>query len=143
MCTGALILAPAGLLEGRNATTHWSFSKQLERLGAHYVPDRKWVEDGKVISAAGITAGIDMALHLVGRLAGEAVARHVQLILEYDPQPPLGGIDWSQIDRDMLESTNGSTSAWRTSQIYSADFFPNRSVHDGSTRTSIHTSRGV
>lgn len=103
VCTGALILAAAGLLEGRNATTHWSFAKQLERLGAHYVPDRRWVEDGKVISAAGITAGIDMALHLVGRLAGEAVARQVQLVLEYDPRPPLGGIDWSQIDRNMLD----------------------------------------
>ena len=90
VCTGALILAAAGLLEGRNATTHWSFSKQLERLGAHYVPDRRWVEDG-------------MALHLIGRLAGEAVARQFQLVLEYDPQPPLGGIDWSQIDRNMLD----------------------------------------
>jgi transcriptional regulator GlxA family with amidase domain len=102
VCTGSLILAAAGLLEGRNATTHWSFSKQLERLGAHYLPER-WVEDGKVISAAGVTAGIDMALHVVGRLAGETVARQVQLVLEYDPQPPLGGIDWSQIDRDMLD----------------------------------------
>jgi len=102
VCTGALILAAAGLLEGRKATTHWSCSKQLERLGAHYLPER-WVEDGRVITAAGISAGIDMALHLVGRLAGEEVARQVQLILEYDPQPPLGGIDWSGLDRNMLD----------------------------------------
>jgi transcriptional regulator GlxA family with amidase domain len=102
VCTGSLILAAAGLLEGRKATTHWSFSKQLERLGAHYLPER-WVEDGKVISAAGITAGIDMALHLVGRLAGEELGRQVQLMIEYDPEPPLGGIDWNGLDRNMLD----------------------------------------
>ena len=102
VCTGSLILAAAGLLDGRKATTHWSCAKQLERLGAHYVPER-WVEDGRIITSAGVSAGIDMALHLVGRLAGEEVARQVQLIIEYDPQPPLGGIDWSGLDRDMLD----------------------------------------
>ena len=102
VCTGSLILAAAGLLEGRKATTHWSFSKQLERLGAHYLPER-WVEDGRVISSAGVSAGIDMALHLVGRLAGDELGRQVQLIIEYDPQPPLGGIDWNGLDRNMLD----------------------------------------
>jgi transcriptional regulator GlxA family with amidase domain len=102
VCTGSLILAAAGLLEGRKATTHWTASKQLERLGAHYLPER-WVEDGRVITAAGVSAGIDMALHLVGRLAGDEVARTTQLIIEYDPQPPLGGIDWSGLDRNMLD----------------------------------------
>jgi transcriptional regulator GlxA family with amidase domain len=102
VCTGSLILAAAGLLDGRNATTHWAFSKQLERLGSHYFAER-WMEDGKFITSAGITAGIDMALHLVGRLAGEDVARQVQLILEYDPKPPLGGIDWDAVDRNMLD----------------------------------------
>ncbi len=103
VCTGSLILAAAGLLEGRQATTHWGFSKQLERLGAHYLPERRWVEDGRVLSSAGITAGIDMALHLVGKLAGEDVLRQVQLVIEYDPKPPFGGIDWSGVDRDMLD----------------------------------------
>jgi transcriptional regulator GlxA family with amidase domain len=102
VCTGSLILAAAGLLEGRKATTHWTASKQLERLGAHYLPER-WVEDGRVITSAGVSAGIDMALHLVGRLAGDEVARTTQLIIEYDPQPPLGGIDWSGLDRNMLD----------------------------------------
>lgn len=102
-CTGALILAAAGLLEGRKATTHWAFSKQLERMGVEYVPDR-WVEDGKFISSAGVAAGLDMALDVVGKLVGEGMARQVQLILEYDPQPPLGAIDWDQIDRNMLDS---------------------------------------
>ena len=102
VCTGALILAVAGLLEGRNATTHWAFAKQLERLGAHYIPER-WVESGRAMTSAGISAGIDMSLQLVSRLAGETVARQVQLVLEYDPTPPLGGIDWEELDRDMLD----------------------------------------
>ena len=102
VCTGSLILAAAGVLEGRRATTHWSFAKQLERLGGEYVAER-WVEDGRIISSAGISAGIDMALHLVTRLAGEEVARQVQLMLEYDPHPPLGGIDWDQLDRNMFD----------------------------------------
>lgn len=101
-CTGAFILAAAGLLEGRKATTHWAFSKQLERMGVEYLPDR-WVEDGKFISSAGIAAGLDMALDVIGKLVGEATARQVQLMLEYDPQPPLGAIDWDRIDRNMLD----------------------------------------
>jgi transcriptional regulator GlxA family with amidase domain len=85
VCTGAMILAAAGLLEGRNATTHWSHHRLLERLGATYLPDR-WVEDGKVITSAGVSAGIDLALALVARLTDEPTARPVgQLRLD-----PLG-----------------------------------------------------
>lgn len=101
VCTGSLILAAAGLLEGRKATTHWSFAKQLERLGAHYLPER-WVEDGRFLTSAGISAGIDMALHLAGKLAGADVARQVELVLEYDPRPPFG-IDWDRLDRDLFD----------------------------------------
>jgi transcriptional regulator GlxA family with amidase domain len=89
VCTGALILAAAGLLEGRTATTHWAYHRLLERLGATYLPQR-WVEDGKFITSAGVSAGIDMALALVARLTDEATARMVQLAIEYDPHPPLG-----------------------------------------------------
>jgi transcriptional regulator GlxA family with amidase domain len=96
VCTGALILATVGLLAGRPATTHWACHKVLERLGARYVR-RRWVEDGKVITGAGVSAGIDMALHLVAALTDEATARQVQLDLEYDPQPPLGSIDWKHM----------------------------------------------
>jgi transcriptional regulator GlxA family with amidase domain len=102
ICTGAMILAAAGLLEGRNATTHWSHHRLLERLGARYLPER-WVEDGKIITSAGVSAGIDMALALVARLTDEPTARMVQLWIEYDPHPPFGGIDWDQVDRDMAE----------------------------------------
>jgi transcriptional regulator GlxA family with amidase domain len=102
VCTGAMILAAAGLLEGRDATTHWSHHRLLERLGASYLPAR-WVEDGKIITSAGVSAGIDMALALVARLTDEPTARMVQLWIEYDPHPPFGGIDWEQVDRDMAE----------------------------------------
>jgi transcriptional regulator GlxA family with amidase domain len=102
VCTGAMILAAAGLLEGRNATTHWSHHRLLERLGARYVPER-WVEDGRIITSAGVSAGIDMALALVARLTDEPTARMVQLWIEYDPHPPFGGIPWDQVDRDMAE----------------------------------------
>ncbi|HSL11481.1 MAG TPA: DJ-1/PfpI family protein [Actinomycetota bacterium] len=101
VCTGALILAAAGLLEGRRATTHWAYHGLLERLGATYVPER-WIEDGRFLTSAGVSAGIDMALHLVARLTDESTARMVQLGIEYDPQPPFGPIDWSGVDRDVL-----------------------------------------
>jgi transcriptional regulator GlxA family with amidase domain len=106
VCTGALVLAAAGVLEGRNATTHWAYHSLLERLGATYLPQR-WVEDGKFITSAGVSAGIDMALALVARLTDEATARMVQLAIEYDPHPPFGGIDWSQVDRDIYEPILG------------------------------------
>jgi transcriptional regulator GlxA family with amidase domain len=76
VCTGALVLAAAGLLEGRQATPHWAYHRLLERLGATYLPQR-WVEDGKFITSAGVSAGIDMALALVARLTDEATARMV------------------------------------------------------------------
>jgi transcriptional regulator GlxA family with amidase domain len=87
VCTGALILAAAGLLAGRQATTHWASHRLLERLGARYLPER-WVEDGKFITSAGVSAGIDMALALTARLTDEPTARMVQLAIEYDPHPP-------------------------------------------------------
>ncbi|AHI02145.1 DJ-1/PfpI family protein [Kutzneria viridogrisea] len=97
VCTGSLLLAAAGLLAGRRATTHWMFRDLLAKYGATPVAQR-WVEDGPVITAAGVAAGIDMALHLVQRLAGKEIAAEVQLLIEYDPQPPLGPIDWSTVD---------------------------------------------
>jgi putative intracellular protease/amidase len=87
VCTGSLLLAAAGLLEGRDATTHWAVRDVLERLGAHYVPQRV-VEQGKIITAAGVSAGIDMALTLAAKIAGDTVAQAIQLYIEYDPQPP-------------------------------------------------------
>ena len=87
VCTGSLVLAAAGVLEGLKATTHWMVMDLLGELGAHPVSDRV-VEQGKVITAAGVSAGIDMALTLAAREAGPEVAQAIQLAIEYDPQPP-------------------------------------------------------
>jgi transcriptional regulator GlxA family with amidase domain len=90
VCTGALILAAAGLLDGRPATTHWG---ALEALGEYkdveVRPDARFVDDGDVITAAGVSAGIDMALHLVARLDSRERAQQVRRYIQYDPQPPV------------------------------------------------------
>ena len=88
VCTGSLVLGAAGLLEGRRATGHWLYLEPLREYGAEPVTDGRWVEDGKVITGGGVSAGIDMALHLVGREVGPEVAQAIQLAIEYDPQPP-------------------------------------------------------
>jgi transcriptional regulator GlxA family with amidase domain len=88
VCTGSLLLAAAGLLDGAPATTHWLARDLLRELGAVPVPDRV-VEHGKIVTAAGVSSGIDMALRLVQRINGDEVAQAVQLGIEYDPEPPL------------------------------------------------------
>jgi transcriptional regulator GlxA family with amidase domain len=94
VCTGALLLGAAGLLRGRRATTHWHAVDLLEAHGAEAVRDRV-VVDGKVVTAAGVSAGIDMALTLVDRLAGPETAQAIQLGIEYDPRPPFdSGAPW-------------------------------------------------
>ena len=87
VCTGSLVLAAAGVLKGLEATTHWMAMDQLAELGARPV-SRRVVEQGKVVTAAGVSAGIDMALTLAARIAGPEVAQAIQLGIEYDPQPP-------------------------------------------------------
>jgi transcriptional regulator GlxA family with amidase domain len=87
VCTGSLILAAAGLLDGRRATSHWMAMDELARLGAQPVNERV-VFDGKIVTAAGVSAGIDMALALAAAVAGDEVAQAIQLGIEYDPQPP-------------------------------------------------------
>lgn len=87
VCTGSLLLAAAGVLEGLEATTHWLQLETLARFGAQPV-ERRVIEEGKVITAAGVSAGIDMALTLAARIAGEDVAKAIQLSIEYDPEPP-------------------------------------------------------
>ncbi|MGW2706473.1 DJ-1/PfpI family protein [Streptomyces sp. NPDC001340] len=87
VCTGSLLLAAAGLLKGRRATSHWLALDQLTRFGAEPTGERV-VFDGKYVTAAGVSSGIDMGLALLGRIAGDEHAQTVQLGTEYDPQPP-------------------------------------------------------
>ena len=87
VCNGALLLAAAGLLDGRRATSHWLVLDRLAALGARATAERV-VIDGKYATAAGVSAGLDLALTLAGRIAGPAAAEIIQLALEYDPQPP-------------------------------------------------------
>jgi putative intracellular protease/amidase len=87
VCTGSLILAAAGLLASKRATSHWLALEELGRLGARPVAERV-VFDGRIVTAAGVSSGIDMALALAARVAGEEIAQAIQLGIEYDPQPP-------------------------------------------------------
>jgi len=91
VCTGSLVYAAAGLLRHRPATSHWGSLEHLAQLDPtiEIRPDARFVDDGDVITAAGVSAGIDMALHLVARLAGTARAREVRRAIQYDPQPPV------------------------------------------------------
>lgn len=90
VCTGAFLLGAAGLLRGKKATCHWAYTQLLPLVGAEHQPGRV-VEDGNIITAGGVTSGIDFALTLIAREAGEEVARMIQLALEYDPAPPFEG----------------------------------------------------
>ena len=104
---GSLILAAAGLLHGRRAATHWAYADLLAGMGARYARER-WVEDGKFLTSAGGSAGIDVMLYLLGRLKSESSAKLAQLFIEYDPQPPLGGMDWNRIDSELTEMLRNS-----------------------------------
>lgn len=90
VCTGAFILGVAGLLKGRRATTHWAFTGLLPLVGATHEKARV-VKDGNLITAGGVTSGIDFGLRVVADIAGETVAQGIQLSLEYDPEPPFVG----------------------------------------------------
>lgn len=87
VCTGSLILGASGLLKGLRATSHWAALDRLKLWGAEPIEERI-VEDGKVMTAAGVSAGIDMALMLMAKIAGPQLAKSMQLAIEYDPQPP-------------------------------------------------------
>ena len=106
VCTGALVLAAAGLLNGRKATTHWSAVDELARLGAEPAGDRV-VFDGKYVTAAGVSAGIDMGLTLAGQIAGDDAARSIQLIIEYDPQPPYDAGSPAKAGPELVEGLRG------------------------------------
>lgn len=88
VCSGAVILAAAGILKGQPATSHWAAMGPLRMMGAMPRPDERIVRTGKIVTAAGVSAGIDLGLWLVGEIAGRELAEAIQLTIEYDPQPP-------------------------------------------------------
>jgi transcriptional regulator GlxA family with amidase domain len=104
VCSGSLVLAAAGLLDGLTATSHWSVFELLEKLGAVPVT-RRVVEhpDQRIITAAGVSAGIDMALRLVELLVDEVAAKAAQVVIEYDPQPPFDAGHPSRVDAAVMD----------------------------------------
>ncbi|TKK71999.1 DJ-1/PfpI family protein [Ilyomonas limi] len=103
VCSGAVLLAAAGLLKGKAATTHWGLLDMLSKFGANPVAER-YIQHGKIITAAGVSAGIDMALYLTKAVAGEAYAKMVQLIIEYYPEPPINISDFSAVPKEVEEA---------------------------------------
>ena len=103
VCSGALVLAAAGLLKGLKATTHWAAMPLLAAFGAEAVQERV-VRQGKIITAAGVSAGLDMALYLAGEIAGAEAAQVIQLIMEYDPQPPFDAGSVEKASPSVVES---------------------------------------
>jgi putative intracellular protease/amidase len=102
VCTGSLLLGAAGVLEGLQATSHWLELETLRRFGAEPT-GRRVVEQGKVITAAGVSSGIDMGLVLAARIAGEEIAKAIQLSIEYDPEPPFDSGSPSKADEETIE----------------------------------------
>ena len=102
VCTGSLLLGAAGVLQGMRATSHWLHVERLRALGAEPTSERV-VEEGKVLTAAGVSSGIDMALRLAALEAGEEVAQAIQLAIEYDPQPPFDAGSPASAPRHVVE----------------------------------------
>jgi transcriptional regulator GlxA family with amidase domain len=105
VCSGALILAAAGILKGHPATTHWIAQDMLPKFGAEPQRDKRIVQSGKIVTAAGVSAGIDLALFVVGELCGRQRAEIIQLMLEYDPQPPFQSGHPSKASKEVFEAT--------------------------------------
>ena len=103
VCAGSLLLGAAGLLEGLRATGHWATKDFLESFGATYVPDERYVRQGKIVTAAGVSAGIDMGLYLAGEIAGPTEAQAIQLMTEYDPNPPFDAGSLAKAPREVVE----------------------------------------
>ena len=103
VCTGSLLLGAAGLLDGLEATTHWSEAGALEAYGATYTARRVVEQPGGIITAAGVSSGIDMALRLAELIAGRVAAEAYQLAIEYDPQPPFDSGSLAKASREAKE----------------------------------------
>ncbi|MGD0063910.1 MAG: DJ-1/PfpI family protein [Streptosporangiaceae bacterium] len=125
VCTGSLILAAAGLLAGRRATSHWLALEELGALGATPVSERV-VFDGKYVTAAGVSAGLDMGLTLAGRIAGDEVAQSIQLGIEYDPQPPYDAGSPDRAPAQVVARLRSGSRFILTGESYSSANTPSR-----------------
>ena len=112
VCTGALLLAQAGVLRGRRATTHWLARDSLRAFGVEVVDDR-YVFDGKFATAAGVSAGIDLAFELARRLSDDATACEIGLQIEYDPAPPLDCGSPEKAPREVVERLRAGARRYR------------------------------
>ncbi len=108
VCSGALVLAAAGILQGHPATTHWAVMGALAKYGAQARPNERVVRSGRIITAAGVSAGIDMGLTLLAELRGAQVAKAVQLAIEYDPRPPFDAGHLSRADETTIALASAS-----------------------------------
>ncbi|MCX6238298.1 MAG: DJ-1/PfpI family protein [Bacteroidia bacterium] len=102
VCSGSLLLAQAGLLNGKECTTHWRRKDQLRNYNVK-VKDERYLQDGKIITSAGVSAGIDMALYLVSKIADDQTAKMIQLAIEYDPKPPFDCGSPDKLPKEMIE----------------------------------------
>jgi putative intracellular protease/amidase len=109
VCSGSAILAAAGVLNGKRATSHWMVVPMLKPFGVTPVGDQRIVHEGKLVTSAGVSAGLDMALWLAGQIGGESKAKAIQLVIEYDPQPPF--------DSGHLSKASASTKALATAAL--------------------------
>ncbi len=116
VCSGSIILAAAGLLDGKRATSHWAALTALKALGVKPVGDERIVHDGEIVTCAGVSAGIDLGLWLAGQIGGESRAKVIQLSMEYDPQPPF--------DSGHMSKASASTKAAATA-LMSKDLITN------------------
>jgi putative intracellular protease/amidase len=107
VCTGSLLLGAAGLLKDLEATTHWNSTAVLESFGAKY-REQRVIPQGKIVTSAGVSSGIDMALWLVGKIAGDDAAKEAQLCIEYDPQPPYDAGAPSKVTQSVLEKARAN-----------------------------------
>lgn len=128
VCTGVLLLGAAGLLTGMEATTHWASTADLARYQAVYQPAR-WVQSGKLLTAAGVSAGIDMALYLAGQLCGAPIAEAVQLAIEYDPQPPFHSGSMEKASQETVERSRHLLRNWFMQEFQK--FYPNQPLSMG------------
>jgi transcriptional regulator GlxA family with amidase domain len=109
VCSGSLLLVAAGILNGRKVTTHWNRVEQLKKYPVEFVNER-YVKDGKIITSAGVSAGIDMALYLVSLVVNENFAKAVQLAIEYDPKPPFDSGSPEKAHKEIVEMIKNAKS---------------------------------